>query len=289
MYAPLAEISQDLVLPGIDTVPGNTLALLKVNMRFVESYMVGCNHEFAGELLWREYPTDQRGSYFRQFFEVADAVAATPGPSTEPAAVPEQFKDIKPLHTWRTTMLGTHAMRTVDLVLLVRGDLLKKYPNTLVYAVPGVKVNGVRQPNLEGFVATPVAGAAAAPVFPVITGSLSPDVTFFGFLLSQAQVRSSQTSDGYYFVLEERLSEPRFGIDEESAATGGLTKWDDLAWTHFAGVPAGAYLNAASPSAAVPSPAEQWGASSASVASILLQDPVRVAVHADQMLPQPAS
>ena len=32
--------------------------------------MVGLNHEFARELLWREYPTDQRGSYFRQFWDV---------------------------------------------------------------------------------------------------------------------------------------------------------------------------------------------------------------------------
>lgn len=33
--------------------------------RLPKSYMVGLNHEFARELLWREYPTDQRGSYFR--------------------------------------------------------------------------------------------------------------------------------------------------------------------------------------------------------------------------------
>ena len=26
--------------------------------------MVGLNHEFARELLWREYPTDQRGQLF---------------------------------------------------------------------------------------------------------------------------------------------------------------------------------------------------------------------------------
>ena len=31
--------------------------------------MVGLNHEFARKLLWREYPTDQRGSYFRQFWD----------------------------------------------------------------------------------------------------------------------------------------------------------------------------------------------------------------------------
>ena len=33
--------------------------------------MVGLNHEFARELLWREYPTDQRPSSFRQFWDVS--------------------------------------------------------------------------------------------------------------------------------------------------------------------------------------------------------------------------
>ena len=36
--------------------------------------MVGLNHEMARELLWREYPTDQRGSYFRQFWDASVAV-----------------------------------------------------------------------------------------------------------------------------------------------------------------------------------------------------------------------
>ena len=37
--------------------------------------MCGLNHEFAGELLWRGYPTDKRGSYFRQFWDVSEYVA----------------------------------------------------------------------------------------------------------------------------------------------------------------------------------------------------------------------
>jgi hypothetical protein len=37
---------------------------------FLEAYMVGLNHELARELLWREFPTDQRGGYFRQFWDV---------------------------------------------------------------------------------------------------------------------------------------------------------------------------------------------------------------------------
>ena len=43
---------------------------METNQRFIEAYMVGLNYEFARKLLWREYPTDQRGSYFRQFWSV---------------------------------------------------------------------------------------------------------------------------------------------------------------------------------------------------------------------------
>ena len=36
--------------------------------RFVEAFMVGLNHEMNHELVWRTYPTDQRGTPFRRFF-----------------------------------------------------------------------------------------------------------------------------------------------------------------------------------------------------------------------------
>jgi hypothetical protein len=58
--------------------------------------MVGLNHEFARELLWREYPTDQRGSYFRQFWDVRKKIAE----AVDKEAAREKFKDIKAIHTW---------------------------------------------------------------------------------------------------------------------------------------------------------------------------------------------
>ena len=39
--------------------------------RFVEAYMVGLNVEMARELLWRGFPTDQRGTYFDAFWGTA--------------------------------------------------------------------------------------------------------------------------------------------------------------------------------------------------------------------------
>jgi hypothetical protein len=70
MYKPLADMSSELFLPNINLIPENSITLLENNQKFIESYMVGINHEMSRELLWREYPTDQRGSYFRQFWDV---------------------------------------------------------------------------------------------------------------------------------------------------------------------------------------------------------------------------
>ena len=62
--------------------------------------MVGLNHEFARKLLWREYPTDQRGSYFRQFWDVRSHIDPE-GLSGDP--LKEKLYDIPELHRWLPT------------------------------------------------------------------------------------------------------------------------------------------------------------------------------------------
>jgi hypothetical protein len=64
MYEPLKAISIELLLPNISLIPPNSITLIETNQKFIESYMVGLNHEFARKLLWRGYPTDQRGLLF---------------------------------------------------------------------------------------------------------------------------------------------------------------------------------------------------------------------------------
>src|SRR5207248_2826469 len=75
MYERLRDISSELFLPNLELVPPNTISLLVTNPEFIDAYMTGLNHEFGRELLWREYPTDQRGSYFRQFWDVKGIIA----------------------------------------------------------------------------------------------------------------------------------------------------------------------------------------------------------------------
>ena len=96
MYEPLKNLSPELFLPNINLIEPNSVTLLETNQPFIESYMVGLNHEFARELLWREYPTDQRGSTFRQFWDVRSFYA----PDANAEALREKLRDIRPLHRW---------------------------------------------------------------------------------------------------------------------------------------------------------------------------------------------
>ena len=72
--------------PGSNSIKPDTLGLLLTNPRFIEGYMVGLNFEMARQLLWNDYPTDQRGSYFRQFWDVS-AYVPQPSDPTDPAAL----------------------------------------------------------------------------------------------------------------------------------------------------------------------------------------------------------
>jgi len=293
MSQPLAEISQDWLLPGLHSVPPNTVSLLKANQRFVEAFMIGLNHEFARELLWNEYPTDQRGSYFRQFWNVTGRVYTSAQTRDQ-----ESEKDIKPIHSWdKTSHLGENSARPPDatepLVLLVRGDLLRRYPNAIVYAVKAVRTSDGRRDLSD------------EELHPLFTGRLDPDVAFYGFDLDVTKARGDDGEEGWFFVLQEQPSEPRFGLDVAGTVSGSLGSWNDLNWGQLAADPASlgviSYidLNADLPdtravTTATGEPVVAWhdnsglgpaGTKASDLAYITLQRPVRVAVHGSQMLP----
>jgi hypothetical protein len=204
MYEPLREISNDWILPGVGDVPDNTVSLVVSNQRFIEGFMAGLNHEMTRELIWNEYPVDQRGTYFRQFW---DARAFVSGPNN--AHTPEELKDIAPIRAWPTANgLGGNSPRppvaatntNPRVVLLVRGQLIKRYPNVIVYAANSPN-NNPPPSNYE-------------ERHPIFHGFLGADVAYYAFDLTLNDVKD--VSKHWYFVLQEQPAEPKFSVPETS-------------------------------------------------------------------------
>jgi hypothetical protein len=311
MYAPLAGLDERYLLPGVEGVDANTIGLLNQNQAFIEAYMVGLSHEMARQLLWNGFPTDQRGTYFRQFWDVSGYIPAP--------ADPTALYDIPPIATWALpTALGTHPNRPTapgNLVLLVRGELFKRYPNAIVYAgkaKAGPNRTRVLDPTDERY--------------PLFRGTLTPDMTFLGFNITADDARggTANAPDGFFFVFQEQPSEPRFGL-EPTPDVSPVPHWAELAWTNLAGgvtvtlpvlaqnvspwreasqvfrkvladAPVPGFLSpAAGPTGiAIVNDANNpddtsnaWGVNSAQTAYILFRPPFRVLIAADLMLPQP--
>lgn len=308
MYDDLVKISAEYLLPNLGQYPNNTVTLLSTNNRFIEAYMAGLNHEFARELLWREYPTDQRGSYFRRFWDINDTI--------NNSSNPDYLYDIKQMHTWLgTAHLGEnhtarHAGSSSYIVMLIRGDLLKKYPNALIYAQKAKDYDpnqGVPQPReLEDAVLGNGNIDSAHVKFPLFKASLQPDIVLLGFNLTKDEVLGNTpsptpgfTNAGWYFVLRERPGQVRFGLDEPAPLPQSALSWDDLTWKQMDPIGNDANvkliqmsnvlqadinaLNLLNSQTADALPVT-WGTDAAIMAWILYQNPVMVAIHANDMI-----
>lgn len=293
-YDFLKEISPDYIIPNISEIEPNTITLMEPNNKFIESFLMGMNHEFSRELLWREYPTDMRGSYFRHFWEYDN----DPNANVELGEDYNKYindllsfqnlrSDIKEIHKWNKPLGKNDMGNGPSLILLIKGDLLRKYPNTLVYA-QRAKFQGNKnsQRQLDTYNQENVK-------WPIITGSLEPDVYFFGFELTEEEANGNRTNNpGWFFVLRERPGQVSFGLDDlDGALDTTPDNWDNVTWEHITGNVSkqpphlkvnGVTINL-SPNGNGPR-AAQWGKSSSDMAYILYQSPILFARHASTML-----
>lgn len=222
MYEDLRNLSADWLLPGLEHIPNNTISLLETNQAFIEGLMVGLNHEMARELLWREYPTDQRGTYFRQFWDV----------TSYPTNPNVDLRDITLLTDWGNLPLGEHRPNANEgsgnLVLIIRGDLLYAYPNTAIYAQKATFAPGDTSKRVLG----------TEKKYPIFKGFIAPDIQFLGFPLDKEEVigQDNQIAEeqGWFFVLKENASEPRYGLDlDPYPFSSTVDSWDNLSWNHL--------------------------------------------------------
>ena len=271
-YEMLKGKSTEYFLPNINLIEPNSVTLLETNQKFIESYMTGLNYEMARELLWRGYPTDQRGSYFRLFW---DSI--------------QNRHDVNEMHTWNEALGFNNEERTDNyLVLVVRGDLIKKFPRTIIGAQKAAWANN----NVN---VSRVINEAAPFILPIFEAYIQPDILFVGFNLKQEDLvgerdaASVSQDPGYFFLLKERPGEPRFGLDE-SASSQAITQWNQLSWgkvntqvnevLKMSSTPQAITFNKTGDDAQATFPA----ANSAQLAYILYQQPALIAIHASQLL-----
>lgn len=119
-------------------------------------------------------------------------------------------KDIQPISEWEGR-LGTNSKRGGNdkMVLLIRSQLLQKYPTTEVYLAKATK-NDTTKPDFTD------------RELPIFEGKFEPDILFLGFGKSIKEVAD------YFLVFEEPLTEVRYGLEE-----GIGNSMETLAWGNF--------------------------------------------------------
>ncbi|WP_406088859.1 hypothetical protein [Streptomyces sp. NBC_01013] len=186
-------------VPGISAFPDNSSTLLEPNPAFVEAMLVGLNQEFNRELRWREYPTDEAGTPFSRFW---------PPGGTQPG-----YGEIA---RWGLDgKLGDHGpdRGTNLLFLLIRGEVLQRYPGTVVLAAKSVdrKVEGPddtwKKPRF---------------VLPV-----DERTNVYGF----ADLTAPQAvAEHWMFVMREPMRGAQFGFDVRTPKSPAFDSWPNLTW-----------------------------------------------------------
>ncbi|MGE3618841.1 MAG: hypothetical protein AB7L84_00135 [Acidimicrobiia bacterium] len=235
LWDDLVEVSGDLFLPGADLLEREHATILATNPGFVAAFMAGANEEMMRELRWRGYPTDGRGTVFRRFWDRYDA---------QGAPLPDLRADV---HAWRNALGDDLAEPSGELVLVVRSELFRRYPGTLVTAVralPGTP----RRPD----------HASARP--PSFHGNLPRGAAFFGFPIPLEEAvgePGNAAKPGWFIVFHQPPTDLGFGLDDPTPeAPGEPPTWLD-------------------PTA--------LGADAAAVAVATSQLPIRLAVHASDL------
>lgn len=257
-YVALMNAAHEAFVPGLDAIPPDSVTLVQTNPTFIAAYLAGLNSAMGHELLWRGYPTDERGTYWHSFWGA--------GP------------DIGPLHRFHGALPDnvTSGVQPL-LVLVIRGRLLRRFPDSDIYAVLAGTDKSV--PELDD---------PTNITRPIFRDSVDPDISLVGFPLTLDEVRGTAVGQGYWFVIAEHPGQPRFGLTDADPALvhPPLPSWDEMSWDDLGAAGTGAaYVPRAAPAMAPAGTTRNWASSAADMAAITYQPAVRVAIRARDLLP----
>lgn len=271
-YTYLAAVSPEWLLPGAGDIPDDSIVVMQTNPAFTEAYLIGLNHRLARELAWRRFPLDPTGTMFRRFW------AAAPGAAD--AAV-------MPVSQWdASSALGDHSPAADQLVLLVRGAILRRFPTAAVY-LSGAQPDGTER-----------------HLTPSMAATLGAGTTFFGFAITPDQALHPTPDTGvtaWSVVLQESVEHVRYGLGDGPGddSTATVRGWQDLDWANphaaghanlpVAGPLAGLSRPLTATAGPVTAPTSTWGADSGQLAAALTRPAYRVRIPVDLWLTPPAT
>lgn len=121
-YFYLRELSEKFILPSVDSIEANKVLCFMSNPKFEEAFLAGMNTEMGRELLWREFPTDERGSYFRKFWDVDEI----------PEKFTEDYFDTEEMQNWNNSLGNNHIRNESLVVFVIKAELMRTYPETAI-------------------------------------------------------------------------------------------------------------------------------------------------------------
>jgi hypothetical protein len=204
VWADVARVFDEWLLPGIGRLPSNAVVSLETNPVFTDALLAGANTQLLTELRWRNIPVATGCTPLRRFWDRADTESG------------DRVDDITGIRSWTDqSVLGDPTHRAPgafgrELVIAVRGDLFRRYPSTIVY-LTSAKHGTSTTPDFD------VDPEDAAPrILPGFQGRLGEDVSFFGFPGLSGPAVSS-----FWVVFEEPPAGYRFANDIATSASSG--------------------------------------------------------------------
>jgi hypothetical protein len=206
VYYYLKTLSTKYILPCVDNLPLNSITMFKNNPVFEQAFLCGMNTEMGSELLWREYPTDGRGSYFRKFWDTdSDKLAY---------GADEEYFDIKPIDKWIYDLGNAKNCQSANsgemIIFAIKGDLIRNYPGTQVYLHKGT-VTAAKYIVLDEN-----ESASDFKYEPEMSVLLKEDVYLVGFRVPLKDIKGTASKPGYFLTFKERMGETRFGVGQDS-------------------------------------------------------------------------
>lgn len=209
VWSDLADVCPDWLLPGVGQLPQNSIIALAANPAFIDALLIGYNTQLLAEARWRNLPLRTGCTPLRRFWDRADR-RGTP------------LDDILAIPAWpNVSDLGDPRHRPEaagggDLVVVLRSELLQRYPHTvlsLVSAEHDGRVDHDRDPAPDALV-----------LFPGFQGRIGTDVTFVGFAgLAASEVGRywlslEEPPPGYHFRNLAASPPPRITATTDGAA-----------------------------------------------------------------------